>query len=74
MKARLDRLRLGLVGASRSLGAGVHELKVDVGPGCRVYFGNQGDSLVILLVGGNKRTQERDIAKAKAYWQEFKVG
>jgi putative addiction module killer protein len=52
------------------VGNGVHELKIDFGPGFRVYFGEDGDS-VILLNGGNKDTQDRDIKKAKEYWEDY---
>jgi putative addiction module killer protein len=48
------------------------EFRLDFGPGYRVYFGQAGDTLVILLCGGDKRTQARDIATAKQYWQSYK--
>jgi putative addiction module killer protein len=56
----------------KSVGAGVSECKLDFGPGYRVYFGKDGQKLIILLCGGDKKTQERDIAKARKYWQEYK--
>jgi putative addiction module killer protein len=56
----------------QSAGEGVSELRVDYGPGYRVYFGQQGRTLVVLLCGGDKRTQDRDIRLAKQYWREFK--
>ena len=49
------------------------QLRVDYGPGYRVYFGQKGQTLVVLLCGGDKRTQDRDIRLAKQYWHEFKV-
>jgi putative addiction module killer protein len=52
---------------------GVHELRIDYGPGYRIYFGNDGKVLVILLCGGTKRRQEKDIKKAKEYWQDYKA-
>ena len=52
---------------------GVSELRVDYGPGYRVYFGQKGRIWVVLLCGGDKRTQERDIRLAKQYWQEYKA-
>ena len=69
---RLDRLALGNAGSSRSVGSGVTELKVDVGPGYRVYIAHHGDRLVILLCGGDKSTQVKDIELAKTYWQDWK--
>ena len=71
--ARLARVRQGNLGDSKSVGEGVSELRVDYGPGCRVYFGLKGQTLVVLLCGGDKRTQDRDIRLAKQYWQEFKA-
>jgi putative addiction module killer protein len=63
--ARVRRLSLGNPGDVGSVGAGVCELKVDVGPGYRVYFTSRGVRLVVLQVGGDKRTQRRDIERAK---------
>jgi len=63
---RIRRLSLGNPGDVASVGAGVSELRIDYGPGYRVYFATQGDSIVILLTGGDKRTQARDIASARA--------
>jgi putative addiction module killer protein len=70
--ARLARVRLGNMGNTRPVGEGVHELKIDYGPGYRVYFGQDGPTLVILLNGGDKSTQDEDIETAKAYWQAYK--
>ena len=70
--ARLARVRLGNLGDCMSVGEGVSELRVDYGPGYRVYFGQKGRTLVVLLCGGDKRTQDRDIRLAKLYWREFK--
>jgi putative addiction module killer protein len=64
IQVRLDRLALGLVGDVKPVGSGVSELRVDYGPGYRVYFKQQGRELVMLLVGGDKRTQSRDIERA----------
>jgi putative addiction module killer protein len=69
--ARIARLRLGLLGNAREVGEGVHELKIDFGPGYRVYFANIGRTIIILLSGGDKSTQKRDIKKAKTYWADF---
>ena len=61
---RLRRLSLGNPGDVRPVGRGVSELRIDWGPGLRVYFAPRGDSLVVLLGGGDKRTQARDIQRA----------
>ena len=65
IQIRIHRLRLGLVGDARSVGGGVFELRVDYGPGYRVYFSRRGAGLVILLAGADKRSQDRDIALAR---------
>lgn len=70
--ARLARVRQGNLGDCQPVGGGVSELRVDYGPGYRVYFGQQGRTIVVLLCGGDKRTQDRDIRLAKLYWREFK--
>jgi putative addiction module killer protein len=71
--ARIARLRIGNFGVARSVGDGVQELKIDFGPGYRVYFGRDGDTLVILLCGGTKGTQNEDIRKAKEFWKDYKA-
>lgn len=55
----------------RALGDGVFEIKIDVGPGYRVYFGEDGKKIILLLVGGDKGTQTKDIATAKRYWRQY---
>ena len=72
VRARLARLRLGNFGDTNSLGGGLHELRIDHGPGYRVYFGRAGDRLVLLLYGGTKRTQSRDIKQVRAYWHDYR--
>lgn len=72
IRVRLNRVRLGNLGDCKTVGEGVLELKLDFGPGYRVYLGQAGDALVILLCGGDKKTQSRDIATAKVYWQSYK--
>ncbi len=62
---RIDRLQEGNPGQTRSVGAGVIEMKIDFGPGYRVYYTKRGELMVLLLCGGDKGTQERDIARAK---------
>jgi len=64
IKSRIDRLQLGLLGDVRFVGEGVSEMRIDYGPGYRVYFVQRGTKVVILLAGGDKRTQSRDIEKA----------
>lgn len=64
VQIRIDRLQLGLAGDVKSVGAGVSELRIDYGPGYRVYFVRRRVDLVILLAGGDKRTQDRDITAA----------
>jgi putative addiction module killer protein len=61
---RIDRLIHGNPGSHRHLTGGVSELKIDVGPGYRVYYSQRGDTLLLLLIGGDKSSQKRDIAKA----------
>ncbi len=61
---RIQRLAYGNVGDAKPIGEGVSEMRIDYGPGYRVYFKKQGKHLVVLLAGGDKRTQKRDIEKA----------
>ncbi len=56
----------------KSVGAGVLEYRIDFGPGYRIYFGRDGDVVVILLTGGTKKRQQQDIGKAHEYWNDFK--
>ena len=69
--ARIDRLSFGNFGDVKPVGEGVSELRLDFGPGYRIYFVQRGDVLVILLCGGDKSSQVRDIAKAKLMAQEL---
>jgi putative addiction module killer protein len=64
IQIRIDRLLLGLPGDVKPVGEGVSELRIDYGPGYRVYFAQRGRELIVLLAGGDKRTQNRDIKKA----------
>jgi putative addiction module killer protein len=70
IRVRLDRARLGNLGDNRSVGEGVHEFRIAHGPGYRVYFGLEGNRLILLLLGGDKSTQQKDIARAKEYWRD----
>ncbi len=67
---RLDRVEIGNLGDHGSVGEGVFELRFDFGPGYRVYYGEDGDT-VVLLLGGKKRSQSQDVAKAKEYWRDY---
>ncbi|WP_319942011.1 type II toxin-antitoxin system RelE/ParE family toxin [Rhodopseudomonas palustris] len=62
---RIDRIAAGNFGEAKSVGGAVKELRIDYGPGYRVYYTRRGDTVVILLCGGDKRTQSKDIRKAK---------
>ena len=67
----LVRLEGGNTSNVKSLGSGVHELKIDFGPGYRVYFGYDGPKVVILLAGGTKKRQDKDIDTAKKRWADY---
>jgi putative addiction module killer protein len=69
--ARLNRLAYGLAGDVEPVGQGVSELRIHYGPGYRVYFHKRGDSIVVLLCGGDKSTQVRDIETAKRLAEEW---
>lgn len=69
---RLERLRLGNFGDARSLGKGLSELRIDVGPGYRVYFMVEDRATVILFCGGDKATQQKDILRAREYLTDYR--
>jgi putative addiction module killer protein len=69
--ARLERLEVGNFGDAKLLREGVSELRIDWGPGYRVYFGRDGRTVIVLLCGGDKRKQAADIKKAVELWQEY---
>ncbi|MBF0286004.1 MAG: type II toxin-antitoxin system RelE/ParE family toxin [Magnetococcales bacterium] len=71
IRIRLERVRLGNLGDHKALGDGVHELRFAFGPGYRVYFGRDGERVILLLGGGDKSSQERDIAQAKQWWRDY---
>jgi putative addiction module killer protein len=68
----VTRISLGNFSNVESVGSGVFEYKLDFGPGYRIYFGKDGETLVILLGGGTKKRQQRDISAAIAAWQDYK--
>lgn len=72
IRVRLDRLSLGNLGDCKAVGEGVSELRIDYGPGYRVYFAEAAGRIVLLLCGGDKRTQERDIERARGYWTDYR--
>jgi len=71
---RIAKIRTGYLGDCKQLenGEGVWELRIHFGPGYRIYFGKTGKTIVILLLGGDKGSQNRDIIKAKRYWSNYK--
>ncbi|HEX4482015.1 MAG TPA: type II toxin-antitoxin system RelE/ParE family toxin [Rudaea sp.] len=71
--ARLLRLADGLRGDWKSIGAGLFELPVHVGPGFRIYCGQDGPRLIIVLAGGDKHSQTRDVERAHEYWKDYKA-
>mgnify|MGYP000073563487 FL=1 len=68
---RVYRLELGNFGDHKPCRDGVWELRIDVGPGYRVYYAQAGKTVVLLLCGGSKRSQDADIAQACAYWKDW---
>ena len=72
MAAVLDRMSRGNFGDAKTVGSGVFERRIDFGPGYRIYFGRDGDTLVILLAGGTKKRQTRDVADTKHRWEDYK--
>ena len=68
----LTRIGHGNFSTVKSVGKGVYECRIDFGPGYRVYFGKDGDKIIILLGGGTKKRQPQDIAQAYRYWEQYK--
>ncbi len=71
VRARIARARAGNLGYCRPVGERISEMKIDLGPGYRVYFGEVGRTIVLLLCGGDKRSQDKDIKAAKRYWADY---
>ncbi len=72
IRERLERLEIGNVGDCQSVGSGVYEMRLHFGGGYRIYFGEIDNTIVLLLCGGDKSSQARDIERAKIYWLEYK--
>lgn len=72
VRTAIARIETGNFGDVKPVGEGVSERRIDFGPGYRVYFAQDGEKVVILLVGGTKKRQQRDIDQAKAHWRDYK--
>lgn len=70
----LVRMNKGLLRDTKHVGEGVHEFRIHTGPGYRIYYGRDGDDLIILLVGGDKSSQQRDIRRAQGFWRAYLKG
>ena len=68
----LVRLEMGNLSGVKTVGAGVFQHRIDLGPGYRIYFGRDGDALIVLFGGGTKRRQRLDIETARSHWQDYK--
>lgn len=73
LKERLDRVSLGNMGDYKYLECGVSEFRFDFGSGYRIYFAEEGKTIILLLSGGDKSTQKKDIKKAIAYWKDYQA-
>ena len=71
IQARVLRFEMGNLGDHKSVGSGVWEARVMFGPGYRIYFGKDGDSIIVLLVGGDKGSQAKDISRAQGFWSDY---
>ena len=71
IQARVLRFELGNLGDHKSVGRGVWEARVMFGPGYRIYVGKDGDSIIVLLVGGDKGSQAKDISRAQGFWRDY---
>jgi putative addiction module killer protein len=73
IEIRIERLSRGLFGDTKYLQDGVHELKLDFGPGYRIYYGKEGKRIILLLCGGDKSTQKKDVRNAIEYWKDYEA-
>jgi putative addiction module killer protein len=71
IQARVLRFELGNLGDHKDVGKGVYEGRVMFGPGYRIYFGKDGHSIIVLLAGGDKGSQAKDIARAQGFWRDY---
>ena len=71
IKERLDRVALGNLGDHKHISDGVYELRAVFGSGYRIYYGNENDKVILLLCGGNKSTQKKDVKMAVGYWKDY---
>lgn len=74
VSARLARIRGGNFGDTKSVSNGIYELRIHYGPGYRIYYGKRGKTIVILLCGGDKSSQKKDIKKAREFWEDCLQG
>ncbi|MYE05865.1 MAG: type II toxin-antitoxin system RelE/ParE family toxin [Chloroflexi bacterium] len=72
VRTALARMELGNLSKVKSVGGGVLEYRIQAGPGFRIYFGREGERLIILLVGGTKRRQQHDIRRARDLWEDYR--
>ena len=72
VRAALDRMGRGIVSNAKSVGAGVLEYRIDSEPGYRIYFGRDGETVIVLLGGGTKRRQQADIETARRLWRDYR--
>ena len=75
IRVRLNRIRSGNLGDCKAVQGlrGIHELRIHIGPGYRIYFGKAKERLIILLCGGDKRSQKRDLDRCREYWNLYKA-
>lgn len=72
IRKRIEQMVLGNFGDHKLLGGGIYELRFFFGAGYRIYFARDGQTIILLLCGGDKSSQRKDIEKARTYWQEYK--
>lgn len=71
VQARILRFEAGNLGDHKEVGGGVWEARLDFGPGYRLYFGRRGRDLVLLLTGGDKKSQKKDLSRAREFWRDY---